>query len=450
MADERTLPEVILAQARRTPQAVAVRQWSTVLTYRELVSRAAAIAGELAGLGAGRETRVGLCAGREPDTVAALLGIWFAGAAYLPIDLANPGPRGRNLLSDAGADVVVADAAGRARLGEGASATWTRAGRGTAAVNPEAIRARFAGPENLAYVMYTSGSSGQPKGVLTTHQNLADWVAGCRGWAAGIGPEMRALALHSLAFDASCYDLLVPLAHGGSIQLVDEEDRADPARLQRFIAEHQVTWAASPPGIAALLEPSEVPTLQALIVGGEVVPPQLVAKWTAGTGCRFYQAYGPTEATVVQVATELRGQWRTPLPLGAALPGSGCTCWTRTRRRSAPAGRASCASPAPAPPAATCAARASPPSASSRSRTRRFPVPGCTARATSCAGCRTAGCASWAAATARPRCAGSGWRWARWRPPCASTRAWGTWPSSRRRCGRTPSWSGSSSPRGAR
>lgn len=317
----RTLPEVILAHARRAPEAVAVRQWATILSYRDLVSRAAAIANELRELGAGPETPVGLCATREPDTLAALLGVWFAGAAYVPVDLANPGPRARGILTDARAEIVIADAAGRERLEGGGFHFVDPRRHAHAAVEPDEIDPSFAGPENLAYVMYTSGSSGPPKGVLTTHQNLADWVAGCPVWLNGIGPEMRALALHSLAFDASCYDLLVPLAHGGSVQLVDEDDRADPSRLQRFMSEHQVTWAAAPPGIAALLEPSALPSLEALIVGGEVVPSQLVARWTAGSGCRFYHAYGPTEATVVQVATELSGEWTTPLPLGSALPG---------------------------------------------------------------------------------------------------------------------------------
>jgi mycobactin peptide synthetase MbtE len=317
----RTLPDTILLQARRTPEAVAVRQGETVLTYRELISRAAAIAAELRALGAGPESRVGLCAGRHPDTLAGLLGVWLAGAAYVPVDLANPGPRGRDILADAGAGIVVADSAGRERLGDRAFRYVDPRRPAHAAADPEAVPPGAARPENLAYVMYTSGSSGRPKGVLTTHQNLADWVAECRRWACGVGPEMRALALHSLAFDASCYDLFVPLAHGGSVQLVGEDDRADPARLERFIAAHAVTWAAAPPGVAALLDPGALPHLQTLIVGGEVVPPQLVGKWTAGTGCRFYHAYGPTEATVVQVATELGGQWTAPLPMGAALPG---------------------------------------------------------------------------------------------------------------------------------
>lgn len=317
----RTLPEAVLVHALSTPDAAAVRQWSTTLTYGELVSRAAAVAAELAALGAGPETRVGLCARRDSHTVAALLGAWFAGAAYVPVDLATPGPRGRTILSDAGADIVIADAEGRERLGNGAFRYVDPRGPGYTAVDPEALRPALGPPESLAYVMYTSGSSGVPKGVLTTHQNLADWVAGCRVWACGVGPEMRALALHSFAFDASAYDLFVPLAHGGSVQLVDEDDRADPLRLQRFMAEHQVTWAASPPAVAALLEPSALPSLQALIVGGEVVPAQLVPRWTEGSGCRFFHAYGPTEATVVQVATELRGYWTPPLPLGAALPG---------------------------------------------------------------------------------------------------------------------------------
>ena len=318
---EQTLPEVILSRAEQTPHSVAVRQWSTVLTYQELVACASALAEELHVLGAGPETRVGLCAGREPSTIAALLGVWFAGAAYVPVDLANPGPRGRSILSDAGADLVVADAAGRKRLGANGLRYLDPPSSAAPAVDPKAIRSRLAQPQNLAYVMYTSGSSGPPKGVLATHRNLAQWVAGCATWIEGVGPQMCSLALHSFAFDASCYDLFVPLAHGGSVRLVDEDDRADPARLERFMAEHEVTWAAMPPGVAALLDPCALSDLRALIVGGEVVPAQLVSKWTVGTECRFYHAYGPTEATVVQVATELRGHWQNPLPLGKALPG---------------------------------------------------------------------------------------------------------------------------------
>ncbi|MEJ3749165.1 amino acid adenylation domain-containing protein [Actinomycetes bacterium KLBMP 9797] len=314
-----TIPGAILARAQSTPAAIAVRQWSAELTYRELVSRATALATELRGRGAGPGTLVGLCARREPATVAALLGIWFAGAAYVPVDLGNPRSRARRILDDAGAGLVVADAAGRALFGDDGDLRYVAPpgpGTGAGPVPP-----RLPDPDDLAYVMYTSGSTGRPKGVLTTHRNIAAWVAGCPGWLPGIGPEMRALAMHSLAFDASCYDLFVPLTAGGAVQLAGEEDRADPARLQRFLAAHRVTWAASPPAVATLLEPAALPHLEVLIVGGEVVPPELVGQWTARGRCRFFHAYGPTEATVVQVATELRGHWTGPLPLGAALPG---------------------------------------------------------------------------------------------------------------------------------
>jgi amino acid adenylation domain-containing protein len=317
----RSVPELIVAQARRTPDLVAIRQWSVELTYRELVARAAALAADLRELGAGPEVRVGLCAGREPATVAALLGIWLAGAAYVPIDLGNPRPRCRAIVADAGLELVVADAAGRERLGSGGFRYLDPPGPDSPDPGGAVAAAAPPEPESLAYVMYTSGSTGAPKGVLTTHRNLAAWVAGCGDWAPGVHADMRALALHSLAFDASCYDLFVPLAAGGAVQLAGDEDRSDPARLQRLLAAHRVTWAAAPPAVIGLLDPAAVPSLEVLIVGGEVVAPHLVGHWTGGSRCRFFHAYGPTEATVVQVATELSGHWTEPLPLGTALSG---------------------------------------------------------------------------------------------------------------------------------
>jgi amino acid adenylation domain-containing protein len=312
------LPDLILAQARRTPDAVAIRQWSDVVTYRELASRAAGLAARLRGLGAGPETEVGICAQRRPASIAAMLGVWLAGAAYVPLDLTHPRQRCVDTIEDAGLDIVVADAAGRALLGECGVRFLEPPSH--ASIDLAVIPPCPALPGNVAHVIYTSGSTGRPKGVLTTHDNVAAFVAASDSWAAG-GRDMRALGMSSFGFDAATLDLWLPLGAGGSVQLVGEQDRADPVRLQRFITEHRVTWSFVTPAILALLDPHAAPDLEVLLVGGEVVPPHLVQLWTAGVGRRFIHCYGPTEATVVQVATELTGEWTTPLPLGRAVPG---------------------------------------------------------------------------------------------------------------------------------
>ena len=248
-----------------------------------------------------------------------VLGILASGAAYLPLDLTHPRQRCRDMLADAGATLVVADDAGRSHLGEDAATFLSPAVQ--PAVDLSEVDAGPAVGENVAHVLYTSGSTGRPKGVLNTHANVVGFVTACRQWVAGIGPQMRSLGVSALNFDAATVDLYVPLAHGGSVALTTDEDRADPARLQRFAAAHRVTWGLVTPAMLTLLDPAGLPDFRVVLSGGDVVPPELVEPWTDRPDRHFYDIYGPTEATVGQIATELRGRWTEPLPIGRALPG---------------------------------------------------------------------------------------------------------------------------------
>jgi amino acid adenylation domain-containing protein len=315
---EPTLSGLIVAQATRRPDAPALRQWSRVLTYRELLGRAAALAGELGALGAGPERLVGVCTRRTPDLVVAVLGVLLSGAAYVPLDRSHPRQRLLDIIADAGIALVVADAAGRELLGD-AGVRYVEPPAASAA-GPGEISAGPARPDNVAHVLYTSGSTGRPKGVLTTHANLVAFVTGCRSWVAGVGPHMRSLAVNSVSFDAATIDLFVPLSEGGSVQLVGDEDRADPVRLHRFAAGHRATWGLVTPAVLALLDPAGLPDLTVVMSGGDVLPPELVEPWTAGGRRRLYNAYGPTEATVGQLAREVSGRWTGPVPIGRLLP----------------------------------------------------------------------------------------------------------------------------------
>jgi non-ribosomal peptide synthetase component F len=215
-----TVPDLILAQANRTPDAVAVRQWDTRLTYAELTERAAAVADALRDLGAGPGTRVGICASRDVGYVVTVLGVLLSGAGYVPMEPGGPRTRLLEIARDAGVTIVVGDAAA-AEFGD-VPGIRTLAPAGTARPRPCP-----ATEHDIFHVLYTSGSTGKPKGVLTTHRNVAAYVT---GWHElyPLTPGTRTLAASSLGFDASTIDLFVTLTAGTQIQLVGADDRADP------------------------------------------------------------------------------------------------------------------------------------------------------------------------------------------------------------------------------
>ncbi|MER5643541.1 amino acid adenylation domain-containing protein [Streptosporangium sp. NPDC002524] len=345
IAPDALLCDLVADQAARTPSAPAVRQWGNSLTYRELIGAATALALRLRALGVGPEDRVGLCARRTPLMTVAVLGIMMAGGAYVPLDPAHPRRRLDEVLDDASVAVVVADGHGRMLLDgcgrplvepETGSATGTvsetHAGTATgipagsvteiAAEHTGGIAGEVVGgpalPGNAAYVLYTSGSTGRPKGVVVSHASAVAFASAAAAHF-GLDGTCRSIAFSALGFDVSVLDMLAPLTVGGCVQLVPDEDRTDPARLQRFLEAHDVTWGFVPPALLPLVDPARLPHLRDLITAGEPPGPEQVARWSAHT--RFHNWYGPTETTVCVVGTELSGTWERSLPIGYPLRG---------------------------------------------------------------------------------------------------------------------------------
>ncbi len=305
-----TLADLVTAQAARTPDAVAVRQWDDRLTYRELVDRAAGLAAALREHGVGRADRVGVCGTRTPDLVVTVLGVLLAGGCYVPLEPGGPRERLREIARDAGVRVVVGDAA-VAEFGDEP---------GVVAVGlpgPAPLVPCPARPGDPAYVLFTSGSTGRPKGVLTTHRNVVEFVTGVTALTS-VDAGVRSLGIASLGFDAATMDLFVPLLLGGAVQLLGADDRGDPVRLARFIAAHEVTWGFITPTVLALLDPADVPSWRVVLCGGEAVPAELVARWAPGR--RFLNGYGPTETTVLAVSGDLTAADTDPVPIGLPLP----------------------------------------------------------------------------------------------------------------------------------
>ncbi|MFD1933075.1 amino acid adenylation domain-containing protein [Nonomuraea mangrovi] len=331
------LSDLILAQAARTPDAPAIRQWGATLTYAELVARAARLAARLAELGVGPETRVGLCARRTPLMPVAVLGVLLAGGAYVPLDPGHPRRRLEEVLDDAGIAVVVVDGAGRELLdgcgrtlvaahgtGAGGSASHGAGSHGlgtrpgTDGTGGDSATAGPAVAGNAAYVLYTSGSTGRPKGVVVSHRSAVAFATATVAHF-GLDGSCRSIAFSALGFDVSVMDMLAPLTAGGCVQLVPDEDRVDPARLQRFLEEHEVTWGFIPPALLPLVDPARLPHLLDLVTAGEPPGPEQVARWSAHA--RFHNWYGPTESTVCVVGGAFDGVWERPLPIGRPLGG---------------------------------------------------------------------------------------------------------------------------------
>jgi len=277
-----TLSELFAAQARATPEAVAVVWGDRRLSYRELDRRAGEVAAELRRLGVGPEARVGVRRARTPELVASLLGVLEAGAAYVPLDPAYPAERVAFMLEDSGAVVVLTDDG--PRPGPGAAA----------ARSPAAAAAERDGAGRLAYVLYTSGSTGRPKAVAVEHGSA---VALLR-WARGVFSPAEltgVLASTSVCFDLSVFELFLPLTTGGTVILA-----ADALELPRLAAAGEVTLVNTvPSAMAELLRQGGVPpSARTINLAGEPLRRRLAAEVYDGTSAeRLYNLYGPSEDT---------------------------------------------------------------------------------------------------------------------------------------------------------
>ena len=302
------------AQARRTPDAVAVVAGDVRLTYAELDARADRLAGRLAALGVRAESTVAVLQERSADLVVSLLAILKAGGVYVPLHAGYPAARMELILADVGARVLLVDDAMMPSLPRH-EAVLLR-------VDDDGARTRPAGGTDgahLAYVMYTSGSTGTPKGVAITQAAVAHFAADpCWRDSSAYG---RVLLHSPHAFDLSTYELWVPLLNGGQV-VVAPPGYVDANVLRELVEEHRLTAVSLTAGLFAAIAnaaPEVFAPLCEVSVGGDVVNPGALARVREKCPDTVIRhMYGPTETTLIVTYAVLDAGWQPdrPAPLG--------------------------------------------------------------------------------------------------------------------------------------
>ncbi|MEU1981377.1 amino acid adenylation domain-containing protein [Nocardia sp. NPDC019395] len=330
-AAERTLYDILSTTARTYPDAVAVRYGDTALTYRELEQRADAFASRLTGHGARPETFVALALPRSIELVVAIWAVAKTGAAFVPVDPANPADRIAELLTDSRSSLGVTTVSVAQHLPD--TVDWLLLDAADDTGHPPAPAGRPL-PANTAYMIFTSGSTGTPKAVQVSHRGLANLVtAHTETFAADTTSTVLQVA--SPGFDASVSELL--LAHGsGACLLVAPPDVYGGTDLAQLVRAGQVTHAIITPSVLNTMDPAQVPSLRAVAVVGEATGADTVNRWAPGR--RLMNHYGPTETTIwatgsdtlrpgepVTIGGPIRGvsvavldMWLRPVPVGVA------------------------------------------------------------------------------------------------------------------------------------
>ena len=300
----RTLVDIFDESVAEYPDAPAVDNGAVVLTYTEMAEAAEEVAAALANLGVGHGDKVGVrISSGTVDLYVAILGVLFAGAAYVPVDADDPDERARMVFDESGAVAVIGD-----------SLVITPRGLPRGAYGGEAPDVA-----DDAWVIFTSGSTGVPKGVAVTHRSAAAFVdaeASVFLQSRPIGPGDRVMAGLSVGIDASCEEMWLAWRYGACLVPAPRSLVRSGMDLGPWLVANDISVVSTVPTLVLLSPPEALERVRLLILGGEACPPEIGARLATPTR-EVWNTYGPTEATVVACAAQVAGDGlvRIGLPL---------------------------------------------------------------------------------------------------------------------------------------
>lgn len=309
--DNTTLYQLFEEKVEQNPDGIAVVCREESLTYRELNQKANSLARAirahyraLQGSEILPDTPIGLCMGRSVGMIVAMMGIFKAGCAYLPLDPDYPTDRLRFMMDDAVAPLIITEQSFLEKL-----LFLNELDYGVISLDggwefisrfPDTNLEPVSGPDNLAYIIYTSGSTGKPKGVMIGHRNAVNFS--CNEIAVrDISFSSRILAFSSINFDAAVADICPALLGGAALHIIHDEIRKDPDALFEYCLNQRITGSVITPAVLHALPKQKLPEMTSMVIGGDVCDREDVRFWCQGR--KLINGYGPTECTVC--ATEL-------------------------------------------------------------------------------------------------------------------------------------------------
>jgi amino acid adenylation domain-containing protein len=317
----RCVHELIAARARHRPEAPAAIYADATLTYGALDELADWCADRLRRRGLRRGMRAAICLERSLELVVAVLGVLKAGAAYVPLDPLYPRERLDFMLKDSDAALVITDARTVPHLPVSRSRTLEIDLRPRKRVRPARPAVSGVGLDDVALVVYTSGSTGAPKGTLITHAGLSNHMLWMRQLLE-MDETDSALMKYSFSFDVAAVELFAPLIAGGRIVIAPAGSEADASQLVRLMHQERVTTLDTVPSQLAMLidEPTfaECRSLRRVVCGGDRMPADLPRRLSSVVNVTLYNAYGPTEATITSTIHRC-GAPADPVPIGRPI-----------------------------------------------------------------------------------------------------------------------------------
>lgn len=314
-----TLPDLFAASLAADPDGEALVTSGERLTRRNLMQRARQLAHHLRDQGVGPEVVVGLCLPRQADLIVSLMAILEAGGAYLPLDPDHPETRRRQLLQQAGARLLITTSS-LALQSPGLNQVLVDQDQAAIAARPFTRVENGLLPENLAYVLFTSGSTGEPKAVAVEHHRLANYlasaaerIAAAPGWSYGMVSTIAADVGHTALFGS--------LVWGGALHLIDRATALDPEAFSAYRQRHRLDLLKIVPSHLEALLAGKNPALVlpeiCLVLGGENPRPALLARIAQlRPSLVVFNSYGPTETTAAVATREVEGLPRLGRPLG--------------------------------------------------------------------------------------------------------------------------------------